>query len=109
MLNFSTAIDNIRWNVGIKRPPIIVATVHERMISLKSNKLGLTPMFIFFSMVLANNGAWNPLAVLDINTSILKRAKETAILPVRMPTILTEYESVVIRLIRKVSPRTRMI
>jgi hypothetical protein len=49
------------------------------------------------------------LAVLDINTSILKRAKETAILPVRMPTILTEYESVVIRLIRKVSPRTRMI
>jgi hypothetical protein len=67
-----------------------VAIEHDRIISLKSNKLAPDPVLIFFSIVLARSGAWNPFAVLETNTRILKSANETAILPVRIPTIRTE-------------------
>jgi hypothetical protein len=48
------------------------------------------PDLIFFSIELARSGAWNPFAVLEIRTKMLNKANEIAILPVRIPTILTE-------------------
>lgn len=64
------------------------------------------PALMLLSTVFASSGAWNPFAVLDTKTRILNSAKEMAIRPVRMPTILTEYESVVIRLITNVRTST---
>jgi hypothetical protein len=54
-------------------------------------------------------GLWNILAVREIKIRILNKENEMAMRRVRIPTILTEYERVVIRLIRKVSIKTRMI
>src|SRR5664280_1004108 len=85
------------------------ATVHDKIISLKFSRSGPVPEFMFVSMVFARRGAWNPFAVLEISTRMLNKAKETAILPVLIPTILTEYDNVVIRFIRKVRQITRMI
>jgi hypothetical protein len=67
------------------------------------------PDLIFSSTVLESIGLWNILAVREIKIRILNKENEMAMRRVRIPTILTEYERVVIRLIRKVSIKTRMI
>jgi len=72
------------------KPPIIVAMVHEKIIHLKSAILLDNPNLICFSTVFASSGAWKPLAVLEIRTRILNKAKEIAMRPVLIPTILTE-------------------
>jgi hypothetical protein len=43
--------------VGIRSPPIIVETVQERIISLKSSRFAPISELIFFSIVLASRGA----------------------------------------------------
>lgn len=109
-LKASTALENTFINVGIKRAPVIVANVVENNIHLNiyNNSLEL-PIFILFSIFLANSGACIVFAVLDIKANTLNTAKDIAILPVLTPTILTEYANVDITNIIKVSKSTTII
>lgn len=90
-LKDSTSLENSFIKVGIRNAPIIVAIVIINSIHLKIYKSPLfPPVLILFSIVLANRGACRVLAVLEIRANILNTAKATAILPVFIPTILTE-------------------
>src|SRR5471032_761260 len=100
----STARQNTRWKVGISSAPAMVASDAETSSQRKSDSKSVTTACDKLdSTRLARNGPRNEFEVRETNTSMLNSASETAMRRVRTPAMRTEYASVPIRWMTKVS------
>src|SRR5476649_2877189 len=100
----STARQNTRWKVGISSAPAMVASDAETSSQRKSDSKSVTTACDKFdSTRLARNGPRKEFEVRETNTSMLNSASETAMRRVRTPAMRTEYASVPIRWMTKVS------
>src|SRR5471032_3132665 len=100
----STARQNTRWKVGISSAPAMVASDAETSSQRKSDSKSVTTACDKFdSTRLARNGPRKEFEVRETSTSMLNSASETAMRRVRTPAMRTEYASVPIRWMTKVS------